>query len=384
MVQGSDATRDRVGRDEWLLLAAMGAIWLVLLAWTPGPTLRNDALRFSEIASASGTPYRDFAVEYPPLETVLILLVGRGSNAAILLRIAVINGVSTVGCWWLLRRFWSRETALSFLWFALPIQVFMQSRVDALSVLMILGAIVLADQRRSSASGLLASASIFFRVWPAVMAPVLLLRRRPTAFVVTVIATVVIGLAWLAVSGTDAVTQVSGYRGATGWQVESAPGLVAQFVHPGDPYRYEQGAVRVGVMLPWEMRVLRLATVVLVLIAWWLGSRRAVDPAGAPALAATGVLLALSPVFSPQYVVWLLPWAAIVAVERRSRDVRILMIGAGCFASLAIAVYIWDRRPLLLELLSVGRMICVVGLVVIGFTHRRVDSHAEVGTVAAA
>jgi Glycosyltransferase family 87 len=384
MVDAPEAPRDRVGRDEWLLLTSMAVIWLVMLAWTPGMTLQEDARRFIEIASAPGTPYRDFAVEYPPLETLLILLLGRGSDLAVVWRMALINGVSTVGCWWVLRRYWSRDIGALFLWFALPMQVFMPFRVDMLAVLVIVGGIVLADRRHTIAGGLLAAAGIVLRVWPAVVVPVFLLRRRPRAFVVSVLVTIVVGLWWVAVSGTDAVTQVSGYRGATGWQVESGPGVVDQIVHPSEPFRFEQGAVRVGSMLPWEMRSLRFVTIALVVAAWWLGSRRPIDPAGAPALAAVAVLLALSPVFSPQYVAWLLPWAAIVAAERRARDVRILMIGAGVFASLAIAVYIWDRYQLGLEVLSIGRMVCVVGLAVVGFMHKRVDAGVALEAAAAA
>jgi hypothetical protein len=382
MVEEPGGADDRIGRIEWILFATMAVVWVVMLAWTPS-TLHDDARRFIEIAFAPGTPYRDFPVEYPPVETLLILFLGRGSDMAVVWRIAVVNGASTVGCWWLLRRYWSPTVAVLFLWFALPLQLFMPFRVDMLSVTLILGAIVLADRKHTVASGLAAGVSVVLRIWPIVLAPVFLLRRRPRAFVVTVLVTLVLGLWWVAVSGTDAVTQVSGYRGATGWQVESGPGLVAQLVHPGEPFRYEQGAVRVGLMLPWEMRLLRFATIALVILAWWLGSRRPVDPAGAPALAAVAALLTFSPVFSPQYVAWLLPWGAIVAAERRARDVRILMVGAGVFASLAIAVYLWDRRAAELEVLSIGRMICVVGLAVIGLTHRRVDATQELDTAAA-
>ncbi len=204
MVDAPEAPRDRVGRDEWLLLASMAVIWLVMLAWTPGMTLQEDARRFIEIASAPGTPYRDFAVEYPPLETLLILLLGRGSDLAVVWRMALINGVSTVGCWWVLRRYWSRSIGVLFLWFALPMQVFMPFRVDMLAVLVIVGGIVLADRRHTIAGGLLAAAGIVLRVWPAVVVPVFLLRRRPRAFVVSVLVTIVIGLWWVAVSGTDA------------------------------------------------------------------------------------------------------------------------------------------------------------------------------------
>lgn len=130
--------------------------------------------------------------------------------------------------------------------------------------------------------------------------------------------------------------------------------------------------MRIGSMLPWEVRALRLVTFVLVVTAWVLAARRSVDASGGPALAAVSVLLVLSPVFSPQYLVWLLPWAAVTASERQVRDVQIFTIGAGVFASLAIAIYIWNRYPSVLEIVSLGRIICVVGLAVIGFTHARV------------
>jgi glycosyl transferase family 87 len=367
----------RVGRIEWILLAVIAATWLAMLFWSPA-TLHDDARRFMEIASSPGTPYRDFAVEYPPLATVLTLLVGDGSESAVVWRVALVNAASTVGCWWLLRRFWSQRVSILFLWFALPLQPIMAFRIDALSVTMILGAIVLADRRYIKTGAVAAAASIALRVWPVVVSPVFLLRGRTRAFVLTVLVTTLLGLVWIVASGTSAFTQVSGYRGATGWQVESGPALVVEIIHPDEPFRSEQGAVRVGSMQPWEMRLLRLLTVGLVVLAWFLGSRRPIDPTGAPALAAVAALLVFSPVFSPQYVSWLIPWAAIVAAERRDRTIGILMIGAGVFASLTMAMYMWERSTTGLEVFSFGRMACVVGLGVIGFTHRRVDAMAEI------
>jgi|1186.fasta_scaffold00229_3 hypothetical protein len=363
---------ERLDRQEWLLIGLMVAIWAVMLSWDPRLTLHEDARRFVEIASAPGAPYRDFAVEYPPLETILILLVGRGSDGAVVWRLAIINAASTLGCWLLLRRFWSRRVATLFLWFALPIQFFMAFRLDALSVLLMIGAIVLAERRRTTSGGILAASGVMFRIWPVVVIPVFLIRRRARAFVIAALVALFAGIWWVAISGTDAVSQVSGYRGATGWHVESGPGVVEQVLHPAEQVHLEGGAVRIGSMLPWEVRALRLVTFVLVVTAWVLAARRSVDASGGPALAAVSVLLVLSPVFSPQYLVWLLPWAAVTASERQVRDVQIFTIGAGVFASLAIAIYIWNRYPSVLEIVSLGRIICVVGLAVIGFTHARV------------
>jgi hypothetical protein len=46
-------------------------------------------------------------------------------------------------------------------------------------------------------------------------------------------------------------------------------------------------------------------------VIWLLARRRPFPPAGAPALAAIAALLVFAPVFSPQYVVWLVGWGAI-------------------------------------------------------------------------
>ena len=84
---------------------------------------------------------------------------------------------------------------------------------------------------------------------------------------------------------------------------------------------------------------------------------------GAPSLAALASLILLSPVASPQYVVWLLPFAAITAAHRRESDVRILMIGAGVFASAVFSVY-WGFRDLfVLQVIAAGRALCLLGLV---------------------
>ena len=103
------------------------------------------------------------------------------------------------------------------------------------------------------------------------------------------------------------------------------------------------------------MTAARLLTLLLVSAAWTLAVKRRSDPMGAPSLAALASLILLSPVASPQYVVWLLPFAAITAAHRRESDVRILMIGAGVFASAVFSVY-WGFRDLfVLQVIAAGR-----------------------------
>jgi hypothetical protein len=148
---------------------------------------------------------------------------------------------------------------------------------------------------------------------------------------------------------------------------------VTQLLHPGSELHLEAGALRVGVMLGWQVVALRVLAVGLIGLAWVRARDVPVDPRGAPALASIAVLLILSPVFSPQYVLWLIPWAAIVAAERSSRDVRILTVGASAFAALAFAVYWGSRSVWELGALTTGKLVCVAGLALVGFTHANID-----------
>jgi hypothetical protein len=75
------------------------------------------------------------------------------------------------------------------------------------------------------------------------------------------------------------------------------------------------------VMPLWGRPLLTLVSVVLVVGAWWLAARRRQAGAGdhvvyaeAP-LASVLAVLILAPILSPQYVVWVLPFAAVVAAR---------------------------------------------------------------------
>ena len=358
------------GRDA-IPLFLMVVIWTSVVVWAPSQSHRGDVLRFHDIAHG-GTPYVDQQIEYPPLETALVFVVGASSISGTALILAVVNGLATVGCWRVLRAGWSPEVARIFLWFALPLQVFMPFRLDAVSVLLALAGIVVAERNRETAGGSLLGAGVLFKLWPIVVLPIFLVRRRPRAVLVALAMIVGGVIVWALVFGLDALGQVGSYRGATGWQIESVFGAIVR-VTTADPVRLEAGALRIGQASDVDLWWLRAATLLLVALAWIPAGRRPVDPAGGPALASVAVLLILSPVASPQYVMWLLPWAAVTAAERRPRDVRILTIGAAITASAVFVIYWGDPRQVtMLVILALGRAACIGGLAVVGFVHREI------------
>jgi hypothetical protein len=348
--------------------------WVVVLIWFPPGARQGDVLRFSQIAHG-GLPYVDQQVEYPPLEALFVMLIGSASLFTTAILVAIANAAATICCWLLIRWHWSAETSRLFLWFIVPLEFFMAFRVDAISIALALSGVVLADRRRDLPAGISWAAGILFKIWPVVLVPILVIEKRARALVVTVISLGIgVGL-WVAFAGWDGVRQVESFRRASGWHIESVYGVIDS-VLTRDPLRVEAGATRIGVIEGWETISLRVATLVAVGLAWWLASRRRVDPAGGPAVAAVASLLILSPVASPQYVAWLMPWAAILASERGRIDVRILALGASVAAGSVFAVYWGDPYAVdQLLMLAAVRAVCIVGLAIVGFVHQRDDRH---------
>jgi hypothetical protein len=363
----------RLDHRDVVPLALMVLLWVGVVVWSPPAARSGDVLRFVQIAHG-GTPYVDQQTEYPPLETALILLVGASSITVTAIVLALVNALATVGCWVLLRIGWSAGVARTFLWFALPLQVFMPFRLDAVSVALALAGIVLATRHRQGAGGALLGAAVRFKLWPIVLVPLLIVRRLRRSLTFTAVVIACGTVLWAAVFGIRALSQVGTYRGASGWQIESVFGAAVRLT-TGAPIRVEAGAIRIGQASRLDLLGLRVLTLLLVALVWFLARRRPVDLSGGPALASVAFLLLLSPVASPQYVVWLLPWAAITAAERGSPDVRIFTVGAAIAASGVFAIY-WgdpyDVAVTTLVVLAIARAICVAALAVIGLTHRSV------------
>jgi hypothetical protein len=351
-----------------LPIVLMCSVWIVVAWWLLATGRSGDLERFVEI-SHNGVPYVDQAVEYPPLQTALIMLLGHWTIATAVVLTAVVNACATLLCWRILQREWSPRVGLWFLWFALPIQVFMVVRLDAVVVAMTVVAVSVARRGRSIVAGVVFGGAVLFRVWPLVILPALWLFDRRRAAFVAISTTLAGGVLWLAVFGPGALQQVATYRGATMWHIETPLG-VAALIRSGGRFVLDAGAARMGAMHGWQIVVLESLTVATMLVAAIVARRRAVDPAGGPSLAAVASLILVSPVASPQYVSWLLPWAAITSSERSSRDVDIAMIATGVLASCIFAAYWGSRFELAGFVVAAGgRIVAIATLAAIGFTH---------------
>jgi hypothetical protein len=273
----------------------------------------SAATRFHEIAHLPGTPYRDFTVEYPIGELALITAIGGwslGIARALLALVAFGADLVTFAC---LVAGWSREVGRRYLLVGAPLLVFIYRRSDLVAVALAVGGLLAYRRGREVRGGALLGLGVLAKLWPAVLLPALVVQRRARSLMASAV-TVAAGVAgWLALGGIDGIRQVLSLRGAVGWELESTVGAVVWPI-VGD-YRFEQGANRTGSIPGWARVAQGVLLVAGLAAVWWRTRHGSVDPAGVPALVAVAILLVLSPVFSPQYVAWLLPWAAIASRE---------------------------------------------------------------------
>lgn len=270
--------------------------------------LDDDVLRFREIALQPGRLWRDFPVEYAPVEGAVVRILGGASSGAVATRIVLLALAADLLTAWAMGWGWGRRARNVYLAMSLPVLTFMFARFDFVPVALATLGVAALQRRRASAGGSLLGVAVLAKVWPIVLVP--LLFRRGRAAVGCVLGTVVVGvLVWVGYGGAQAPVQVASFRGAAGWQIESTIGAIV-WTFSDSPVALDAGAARVGTVPPWATGALALGMLATLAAVWWRARGRDGKPQmlGAPAAAAVGALLLFSPVFSIQYVSWLLPW----------------------------------------------------------------------------
>jgi len=322
-------------------------------------SVSDDLPRFQQIFLSTGTPYRAFPVEYAPGELIFIRLLGSSSMATFATRVAVVAFVADLAAWAGIRWAWGRAPGAMYFLLGTPLLVFIYLRFDLVAVAIATWATALVIRGRERAGGLSFAAAILAKLWPLVVVPMLMVQRRRQALIYTATASVLAWGAWVSISGIEAVRQVVTFRHATGWGVESSVGSVI-WIATGGPVRLEEGTPRVGDIPAWAPIVLGCIVLALLVAIWVYADRRREDAPGAASLAAVGALLACSPLFSLQYAVWLLPWAAIAS----ARGQRAMVSVAGLVTILTGTLFIvYDpSRVGWSQIILVARNLAVVAL----------------------
>jgi hypothetical protein len=337
------------GKSFVCVVGLLIAFRVVMVAVTlDGPSigtrtvLPGDVRRYHHIAAGRGTPYADFAVEYPPVTLAAIEGLDASTVRATVLRVMWTQllldlGIAAIVAWG-----WGRRPALlylvlgtAFAWFP-----FLYLRLDLISVALAVGGLALVRRRRAVAGAGLVAVACFAKIWPIALAPAFVVRRswRAVATFATVVAMGV--AAWVGWGGLAGPVQVLTFRGAKGWQIESTIGAVIHVLSNARPHM-ERGAVRIGIVPGWARIGLPLVGLLLVAIVWVLvGRLRRLDAGvldGLGPVAAVSAMLVCATILSPQYVSWLLPFAAIAAASGE-RAIGWLTGLTALLSALAVAV----------------------------------------------
>jgi len=284
--------------------------------------IAGDVRRYDQMATAEGVPYRDFQVEYPPVTFAIIKLTHGPSLGVSITLVAISQLLCDILISFILRWVWSVRTQAAYLVLGLPLVAFpfVYARIDLATVLLVVAGLALVRRGKSASGGAMIAIAVLAKLWPFAVAPVLLIERRWRGVVALVVTGTLCLAGWLALAGTSGIQQVFSFRDATGWQVESLPGILW---HLRDPSRikFESGAFRTGIMPVWARPALNLVSLVFIGVSWWWAERRRRQGASDDAwyavapLACVLSLLIFAPILSPQYIVWMLPFAAIIAAR---------------------------------------------------------------------
>ena len=319
----------------------------------------DDLARFQAIHDARGEPYRDFVVEYAPLEVIAVRALLSSDPAATAERVALLAFAADLGTWWVIGVAWGRRAAERYLWLGAPLLVFIYTRFDLIPVFLATLGVALALRRRERLGGASLAVAAMAKLWPVVIVPGLLVAGRRRAFAWALGVGVVLTGAWWWFGGWRAIDDVLSFRHATGWEVESLVGTVVWIV-TGGPIRTEAGAPRIGSVPAAASAGLLIVLGIVLTWIWVTAWRRGGAAFGGAAASAVAALLACSSVFSLQYAAWLLPWGAIAWAEGDRRRFA-LIAGIEALTAVLFVVYAPDR-VMMAQVLLVARGVLVLAV----------------------
>jgi hypothetical protein len=148
---------------------------------------------------------------------------------------------------------------------------------------------------------------------------------------------------WWSLAGAHGFAEVLTFRNSRGWQIESTIGSVVRLVDAAS-VRQEGGAFRVGSTNGVTSIALFLLAAVPSLGALWLGARQ--DRVGAAWLAGVGAILICSSLLSPQFLLWLIPGAAI-AWRQEDRALAVVALAAVMQTVLYRSLHVWPPLVIL-------------------------------------
>jgi hypothetical protein len=212
-----------------------------------------------------------------------------------------------------------RGDAVNFwLWFGVCLGPLTYFRFDIVPAALA-GAAVLAALRRPALCAGLTAAGAALKLWPAIMLPIFMLRRRDRRVVASsfVATGAVFLVGCIALGGIDRTLSPLRWQSGRGLQIESVAATPLMAVRAFTPRTWEVGISKYkafeifGPSVPLYETISTISTVLgLAVLAWlWIRASRAAQPSVATLgwlLFATALVVTITnKTLSPQYIVWL-------------------------------------------------------------------------------
>lgn len=314
-----------------IAIRVLAAIWLLAYPRISDSDLTGwDAERFQEIADQPGTPWVDVPVEYPPGTVAISELIAADNAVGTNDRIVLLSLAVDLGLAAILRRFWTSTAGVAYLLIGLPLVPAGLLRLDLWAAFAATMALVELRRDRNIRFAGWAVTGALIKVWPVlVVGAAFGLRKTRAGWTALGLGTAA-GLVWLSVAGLQGPRQVLSFRGATGWQIESIGGSLTGLFTDAVP-ELQNNAYRIGTLssgLVVGGRVLALGAIALAL---WRAHRRPLADGQAERilLAGTAAMIVTAPLLSPQFLLWLTPFAAILWPSRSAKATAIAIAITG-------------------------------------------------------
>ncbi len=375
---------------RWLAVLLVVLAQTVFVVFTSGTKVRigtedTDIYhRYALHTLAGATPYHDFMVEYPPLALPLFVapaLVTRNLAAYKVVfagEMLVCNAICVaLVAGWVDRRTGRRQLWLALGWYSIYFAILSRlliTRYDAAPMLVGFASTLAWTATRRRQGGFMAAAGVFIKVYPVVLALVNVVAdwrqrgrgwtRGLTAFALTML---VGAIAWLVLAGGPGLARSLRYQTDRGFEYGSlyAGGLMlvawttgGSIVTGRDHSSYSITTPASPGLLGW-VPFIQAAVVIGVCV---VSTRRSGHEPIRYASAAVVGLIAAGKVFSPQFLIWLIPLITVLEgqVGRRAR----WLFGAVVVSTLLAqgSLSHWPRTSLATILVFNARNVLVVWL----------------------
>jgi hypothetical protein len=337
-----------------IVLQALLALLTTLMKLHSGTDDTDIYFQYATRAREGAVPYRDYRVEYPPLAMPLFLIPSYVSSGLAGFKLAfavemLIFNASTV---WVLASWTAQNLGPAHVWsrlawytvFFLLLSRMVVSRFDSAPTLLAFAGSAWWFAGRGVLGGLAASIGAMMKVYPAVLVPLGATWERAqsggarhSGALAFVLSSLIGGLAWLAMGGAHGVLASLDYQLGRGFEYGSVYSAVQMLAAKLTGARIDIVRDRAAwsSITPWSGSLSRAVfplQTAAILAVWGSflrgGMREGLRYSGAAVLA----LVMTGKVFSPQYLIWLMPFVAVLDGPIARRGCWIF--AAGCAATL--------------------------------------------------